>query len=107
MPVYDYHCSECSIEFTELRPMAQSAEPSACPDCDSLAPRLISAPRLAVLTATQRKAHQVNERSAHEPRALKKHVCGSSCSHTHTSNTEAKPALKQGSANARPWMLGH
>ncbi|MET0379308.1 MAG: zinc ribbon domain-containing protein [Spongiibacteraceae bacterium] len=107
MPVYDFRCSECSGEFSELRPMARSGEPSTCPDCEGYAPRLISAPRLAVLTTTQRKAHQVNERSAHEPRAMKKHVCSSGCSHGPAKGEETKTGLRQSKSTSRPWMIGH
>jgi putative FmdB family regulatory protein len=109
MPLYDYQCSTCACEFSELRPMARCAEPSTCPECAAIAPRLISAPRLAVLTSSQRQAHQVNERSAHEPRAHRKHVCGSGCSHTQAAGGDAaKPALRQSNkSNSRPWMIGH
>jgi len=107
MPVYEFRCSACSCEFSELRPMARSSEPSICPECQSAAPRLISAPRLAVLTTSQRTAHQVNERSANEPRAMKKHVCSSGCSHTHAPAQENKTALRQSKSTSRPWMIGH
>lgn len=106
MPVYDFRCENCSCEFTELRPMARSSEASSCPECMGAAPRMISAPRLAVLTASQRNAHQVNERSAHAPRAVRGHVCSSGCAHG-AKGEEAKPVLKQGKANQRPWMIGH
>lgn len=105
MPVYDYSCSACACEFTVLRPMSRCAEPANCPECASEAPRVISAPRLAVLTASQRTAHQVNERSAHEPRAMKKHVCSSGCSHAPAD--ENKTALRQSKSTSRPWMIGH
>jgi len=107
MPVYDFRCSQCECEFSELRPMARSGESSSCPDCESIAPRLISAPRLAVLSSTQRNAHQVNERSANEPRAIKKHVCSSGCSHTNAKGEEPSTALRQSKSTSRPWMIGH
>lgn len=107
MPVYDFRCSECSSEFSELRPMARSSEPSNCPDCEASAPRLISAPRLAVLTSTQRNAHQVNERSANEPRAMKKHVCSSGCSHEPSKSDATNNGLRQSKSTSRPWMIGH
>jgi putative FmdB family regulatory protein len=117
MPLYDYQCGRCECEFSELRPMALCAEPASCPQCAATAPRRISAPRLAVLTTSQRQAHQINERSAHEPRTHRKHVCGSGCSHgstghaqghAHAKATEAsKPALRQSKSTSRPWMIGH
>lgn len=112
MPVYDFCCSQCDCEFSELRPMARSSEPSSCPDCEGIAPRLISAPRLAVMSSSQRNAHQVNERSANEPRAFKKHVCSSGCSHgstvhTQTKSDETSAGLRQSKSTSRPWMIGH
>lgn len=104
MPIYEYCCSECSLDFTELRPMARSAEPAACPACSGYAPRLISAPRLNTMRPEARKAHQTNERSAHQPRVTQPHRCGAGCSHNHG---ESKPVLKQSSTTKRPWMIGH
>lgn len=106
MPMYDYYCDGCDNEFTVLRPMSQSSEPSECAQCGELAPRQISAPRLATMSPERRKAHQTNERSQHAPRmATRGHVCSSSCSHG--KNGEQKPAMKSAPASKRPWMIGH
>ena len=102
MPIYDYHCRDCGIEFTALRPMAQCSEPAACPQCAGDAPRFITAPRLALMSAQTRQAHQTNERSAHQPRVSRGHQCGAGCSHQ-----AEKPALRQSGAGKRPWMIGH
>ncbi len=45
MPFYDYDCAECGA-FTAMRPMAAFADPTECPDCGAMAPRLMSAPLL-------------------------------------------------------------
>jgi putative FmdB family regulatory protein len=103
MPIYDYSCAECSVYFTELRPMARSAEPAECPACGASAQRMIAAPRLNTMRADVRKAHQTNERSAHQPK-VSGHRCSSSCSHGSAAGTGA---LKQPSGVKRPWMLGH
>ena len=102
MPIYDYSCTGCDVYFTELRPMARSAEPAPCPACGSSAPRFISAPNLNTMRADVRSAHQTNERSAHQPK-VGGHQCGAGCSH----NSGGATALKQASGIKRPWMLGH
>lgn len=106
MPVYDYHCGECDVEFTQLMPMSRSADPAPCPHCMHQANRMISAPRLNTMRADMRKAHQTNERSAHEPKMTRGHRCGAGCPHHGQGKTE-QPALKQVSSAKRPWMLGH
>lgn len=111
MPVYDYECPHCGL-FSDLLPMSQATVPQACPQCGASSPRVISAPRLAVMSSSQRNAHAVNERSAHEPRQGGKHVCGPGCGHSH-----GKPKGADAAANAdkalksfpqkRPWMMSH
>ncbi len=113
MPVYDYRCSECECEFTMLMPMSRSSDPMSCPSCAHNAQRLISAPHLSTMRAEVRSAHQINERSAHEPKMMTGgHRCGAECSHRNhgkagPSDKLQQPALKQVSAAKRPWMLGH
>ncbi len=104
MPVYDYHCQQCDAEFTMLMPMSRCSEPAPCPDCASSAQRVISAPRLSMMRADIRAAHQTNERSAHEPKMSQGHRCGAGCSHH---NNPEKPVLKQANSAKRPWMIGH
>jgi hypothetical protein len=66
---------------------------------------MLSAPRLSTLDAGVRKAHQVNERSAHEPRVSQRHQCGAGCNHKPAAASGA--ALKGQNGVKRPWMLGH
>jgi putative FmdB family regulatory protein len=105
MPVYEYLCAECGEVFTLIRPMVESRQPADCPTCGVSAPRaFVSAPRLNTMRADLRKAHQTNEKSAHEPRVSRGHRCGPSCSHH--GPKPAQPPVKQ-QAGKRPWMLGH
>ncbi|WP_142850370.1 zinc ribbon domain-containing protein [Telmatospirillum sp. J64-1] len=109
MPVYEYNCPHCG-PFADLRPMSLSGEPHDCPDCGTRSPRVIlSAPRLAVMPAATRNAHAVNERSAHEPRSVQKHVCGPGCGHSHSSSPGkgAAPAAMKTFPKKRPWMVSH
>ncbi|MBK9130906.1 MAG: zinc ribbon domain-containing protein [Gammaproteobacteria bacterium] len=105
MPVYEYFCHECNHEFTQLRPMSEHKAGAACPGCGGTAGRLLSAPRLSMMDPGVRKAHQINERSAHEPRVSRRHQCGPGCSHNAATSTGT--ALKAQSGVKRPWMLGH
>jgi hypothetical protein len=70
-----------------------------------MAGRVLSAPRLGMLDAGVRRTHQVNERSAHEPRVSQRHQCGAGCNHKHAAASTAP--LKGQTGVKRPWMLGH
>lgn len=112
MPMYDYECPDCGV-FADLRPMSLSDAPHVCPICGTASPRvIISAPRLATMSAAKRNAHATNERSAHEPRHGGKHVCGAGCSHSHGKPAGAEAATKADQAlktfpQKRPWMVSH
>ena len=45
MPNYEYECESCG-PFVENRPMAEFDRPFQCPDCNELAPRLLTCPAL-------------------------------------------------------------
>ena len=66
MPRYSYRCPQCG-PFDLMRPMAESSAPAGCPGCGRPAARMISAPYFNLMSATRRKAHQINERSSAEP----------------------------------------
>jgi putative FmdB family regulatory protein len=112
MPVYEYECNSCGV-FTALRKMSESSQPTTCEDCGSESPRIMSAPRLAVLGKSQRMAHERNEKSAHDPKVAKRTSCGCTGSHTCNTSTKVNPdtgkaALQmQTKKTARPWMLAH
>lgn len=105
MPLYDYLCENCG-PFATFAGMADCDLPQPCPACNGSGRRLLTAPNLAVLSSSQRSAHERNERSAHEPRLHQKHTCGAHCSH-HAKPKRETPKLKAGRADARPWMIGH
>lgn len=98
MPIYEYLCESCERLFTQLRTMSEHREPGHCPICAGIAPRVMAtAPRLNALRDSLRKAHEINERSAHEPGVSNGHRCSASCNHQ-------KPKQQVGK---RPWMIGH
>lgn len=108
MPMYDFRCPVCG-DFEALVAVSQLDQTKHCPDCGRTVRRLVSMPRLAVVSAAVRQAHETNERSAHEPRPRSRHSCcsGGSCSHQKT-QPQARTALQQSkNRQARPWMLGH
>ena len=74
MPLYDFDCPQCG-GFEALLPSAERNLPRDCPACGQPMQRLISAPRLQVLSSQQRTAHETNERSAHQPKVSHGHSC--------------------------------
>jgi putative FmdB family regulatory protein len=108
MPVYDYACETCGV-FTALRPMAEYALPLDCPDCGRAAPRaLLQVPGIAVMASGQRRAHAVNERSAHAPRLASAggaHRPGCAC--CKPAGKTGGPAAVKGFPSQRPWMISH
>jgi len=116
MPVYDYLCERCG-PFTEMRPMAVSGAPQACPECGEDAPRaFLTAPYCSTMSPQLRLAHATNERSASAPKSLSglKGAHGSGCSCCSGKSLSARAKRKTGEAGAakgfparRPWMLSH
>jgi putative FmdB family regulatory protein len=96
MPIYEYQCRADGV-FEALRAMCEAALPAACPSCGADAPRILSAPRLAQMAASEVKARDRNEKSRHEPRV----VHG-----TQRAQTGERPALRA-SHSSRPWALEH
>ena len=42
MPIYEYTCSDCGLNFEELRPHSRAEEDAPCPKCSKLAKRKMS-----------------------------------------------------------------
>ena len=117
MPIYEYLCEDCG-PFTEMRAMARSAEPAACPGCDCKADRaFLTAPRVLGMDAGLRLAMSINERNRHQPglsgamdpKARGKHPSGCGCC-----GGLSKPKKTAIGANgaktfpsSRPWMISH
>lgn len=43
MPIYEYHCDNCSHDFEKLESMASYSKDTECPKCNQTAHRKISA----------------------------------------------------------------
>lgn len=108
MPLYSYRCRQCG-EFDALMPVAACELPVDCPECGGSSARVLTAPRLALMSASSRHAHETNERSSHEPRLSRKTDCcsGGGCAHHGRPSSGERAPLRRGGADTRPWMLGH
>ena len=42
MPIYEYYCAECNIEFEALRPASKAGDPADCKTCGKPAERQLS-----------------------------------------------------------------
>ena len=107
MPLYDYLCTACG-PFTEMMPMATYDAPLQCPSCGQAAPRaILTMPNFNGMDANKRKAHAINEKSAHVPQTSARsgrHPPGCNCCKITSSN---KPEAMKGFAGTRPWMISH
>jgi putative FmdB family regulatory protein len=117
MPLYDYECPRCGV-FTVPRAISHRDQRTRCDACGRPAVRLVSAPRLNLMSGTRRTAISRNEKSQHEPGLMNRHACGSSCGCGSPRKGSLKGVAptreigKLGKLNAsrtskRPWMLGH
>ena len=111
MPTYDYACPACG-GFDAIRSLAARDQPSGCPDCGALSPRVLgAAPRLALMASAARTAIGVNERARHEPRRSSdeaKHP--PSCGCCKPGRRGATVTARDGSKafpGKRPWMISH
>lgn len=112
MPTYEYLCDDCG-PFTEMRPMAESDLPLACPHCREEAPRAyLTAPYMSGLSTERRKAYATNERSAHAPQTTsgtgKSHPSGCGCCSGKSSRmTYRHKGGSKSFPSSRPWMISH
>jgi len=106
MPLYEYQCSECENEFSEMMSLEDYSPLRVCPDCNAPSTRKISASQLEILKKNTRLAMERNERAKYEPlRVTREHECNhSSCDHDHEKKKQG--SYQQISAGSRPWMLG-
>lgn len=105
MPMYEYECDHCGV-FSALRKMSESNQSAICDACGCASERIISAPRLAILGKAQLSAHEMNERSAHEPKIARRSSCGCAGTHTcKTSSSSQADLANQRSANLQSTAL--
>jgi putative FmdB family regulatory protein len=103
MPLYHYVCGNCS-EFTQWRPMRAAGQPATCPSCGKTAPRAVSAPHLAVMDTSKRRARAIEERSADEPGVVRRE----NVPHLAERDRRAQQPRRFKRAHGRyPWTAGH
>jgi putative FmdB family regulatory protein len=44
MPLYDFHCPKCGIDFEVSRPFSRATEPAYCPQDNEVAERVFTMP---------------------------------------------------------------
>src|ERR1700688_2160962 len=71
MPLYDYQCRVCG-PFKEFRPLSAWDKDTKCPNCGSPSKRSIASPHLQCVSRNVRIAHERNERSAEEPKVMRR-----------------------------------
>jgi putative FmdB family regulatory protein len=116
MPLYDYECRQHG-PFSDWRKMSESENPAPCPICGALGRRSVSAPHLGIDSGL-RKAHSINEKSAEEPRVVRRRRGDPIPHDTHRDlNSHAQNhaghshSHDRGSGEAQvsnhPWMVRH
>ena len=84
--------------------MRHASDPVACPNCGNLARRAVSAPHLATMDKTKRKARAIEERSAHEPGVVQR----GEVPHMVERDRGAQEPRRPERAHGRyPWTVGH
>lgn len=113
MPTYDYACPTCG-GFDAFRTVASRDDPAACPQCGTASKRVFAtAPRLALMEGSTRRAIDVNERARHEPKssdgyARLKHPAGCGCCSTSLRSATVTAANgNKAFPSKRPWMISH
>jgi putative FmdB family regulatory protein len=71
MPLYDYTCARHGA-FRAWRPMSESDLAAGCPECGGPSLRQIAMPYLQQVSRNVRIAHERNERSADEPKVMRR-----------------------------------
>ena len=96
MPLYEYECSEHG-GFDEQRPMSLASAAAPCPHCGADARRVLSAPNVAFLARSERRARDINERNQHEPRLVQREPV----------RAQEPPPRRVHASHGRPWAIGH
>ena len=117
MPTYDYDCAACG-GFEAIRRVSERDAACACPACGAAAPRVfVQAPRLELLAGDTRRAMEINERAAHQPRSSGdgygrlRHPRGCGCCSPSGNRRSGSTVTAASGAKMfptkRPWMISH
>ena len=91
MPLYDYSCSDCG-DFDVWRKMAEVSNPMHCPECNTVATRIFTAPNISLNSASLTS----RVKGTSEPRLVQR-------------RQDPKPSSprNQSIPGGRPWMIAH
>jgi putative FmdB family regulatory protein len=109
MPLYAYTCSSCG-DFHDWRSMSACNQSVACPRCGTRSRRAVAAPTILGMDASTRIAHMRNEKSAHEPKVVRRDHRQAHGHHHHAHASPNRAAGRLGSnlhQSSRRWMIGH
>lgn len=109
MPLYDYACRRHG-PFRDWRPMKQAERSVRCPTCGKPSKRMVAMPFVSRLNPNVRTAHELNEKSAHEPKVVSRQELDAlggriEAGHGHSHGGHAH--RRRGHNRYRPNMLGH
>ena len=80
----------------------------ACPRCGMASRRVVTAPAILGMDARMRNAHMRNEKSAHEPRVVRRDDLEPHGHHAHAhAHGGADGHGSHLHQSSRPWMIGH
>lgn len=85
MPLYDFRCPEGTVFESEYSMLAVP-DSMACPDCQQVARRQMSSPRLSIANSSEYKLIDSTKRSAHEPQVVTGRTGASKKATRYTSN---------------------
>jgi putative FmdB family regulatory protein len=115
MPLYEYECRSCG-PFREWQSISNYQKPAKCPECRRSAKRSIATPTLG-MDSGLRNAHAINERSADEPRVVRRRRGDPIPQHNahadllrvreERSKRGREPRKAKAHAAHHPWMVGH
>jgi putative FmdB family regulatory protein len=97
MPRYEFCCERCGL-FECWRPLNEASVPMICPQCQTVARRVYTAPGLVKTPPALAKAMYRAEKSAHEPEVVRR---------DRPVREEEKPSQVVYQPHGRPWQIGH
>ena len=98
MPRYEFRCEHCG-PFECWRPLVEASVPMICPQCQTVARRVYTAPGLVKTPPALAQAMYRAEKSAHEPEVISRP--------RPAKVEEEKPSQVVYQSHGRPWQIGH
>jgi putative FmdB family regulatory protein len=97
MPRYEFYCEHCG-SFECWRSLDEASMPMLCPQCQTVARRVYTAPGLVKTPPALAKALYRAEKSAYEPEVVGR---------SRPARAEEQPSQAVYQSHGRPWQIGH